>query len=272
MTEELPSETAAAMAGFVLCVVGLGLVPLAVALARHLYPKREVFFARWGFSHLALIFVLALGVMLAASSLAAGADFITALSINLGVFALVGAAIVRVAHMRHPESWGSLGLAASGQFRSAATGMTVLLFLLPGLFGITLVWPWLVGLLGGTYEVQTVVLGFLDLEGGGLVWAILVAVLLQPFVEELIFRGFVQPLLSQNLGEQGGVAMTSALFAALHGFSAFLPLFALSYALGAVMLRTRRLAGPWAMHALFNGINLALFLSVPQTREMFGTG
>lgn len=269
MTEELPSETAAAMAGFVLCVVGLGLVPLAVALARHLYPRREVFFARWGFSHLALVFATGVAAMYLAGALGGGSDFLTALSVNLGVFALVGAAIVRVAHLRHPDAWSSLGLQGTGQARSALTGVAVLLFLLPGIFGLTLVWPWAVERLGGTYEVQTVVLGFLELQGGGLVWAVVVAVVLQPFVEELIFRGFVQPLLAQNLGEQGGIAVTSALFAGMHGFSAFLPLFALSYALGAVMLRTRLLIGPWAMHALFNGINLALFLSVPQTREMF---
>ncbi len=45
--------------------------------------------------------------------------------------------------------------------------------------------------------------------------------------------------------------------AALHGPSAFLPIFGLSLVLGAVMLRTQRLVAAWGIHALHNGIQVA---------------
>jgi CAAX protease family protein len=42
------------------------------------------------------------------------------------------------------------------------------------------------------------------------------AVIAAPFFEELLFRGFVQPLLSRTFGILAGVLITAALFGALH--------------------------------------------------------
>ena len=79
-----------------------------------------------------------------------------------------------------------------------------------------------------------------------------------PFFEELIFRGFLQPLLVQNLGDRGGVFLTSLVFALPHGDSAFLPIFGLALLLGSLKLRTQRLSAPFAVHALHNAIVFAL--------------
>ena len=83
-----------------------------------------------------------------------------------------------------------------------------------------------------------------------------------PLLEEVLFRGFLQPLLVQNFRDKGGIVLTSALFAVMHGTSAFLPIFGLSLILGAVMLRTQRLTAVWAIHALHNGLQVALLLSL----------
>ena len=42
------------------------------------------------------------------------------------------------------------------------------------------------------------------------------AVTIAPLFEELLFRGFIQPLLSRSLGVTAGVVLTAALFGALH--------------------------------------------------------
>jgi hypothetical protein len=81
-----------------------------------------------------------------------------------------------------------------------------------------------------------------------------------PFVEELFFRGFLQPLLVQNFRDKGGVVLTAAIFGALHGASSFLPIFGLALVLGGVMLRTQRLMAAWAIHALHNGLQIGLIL------------
>jgi len=85
-----------------------------------------------------------------------------------------------------------------------------------------------------------------------------------PLFEEVMFRGFLQPLLVQNLGDRGGVALTSFVFALLHGASSILPIFGLSLVLGGIMLRTQRLAAPWAVHALHNGLMLVLLFLFPE--------
>lgn len=43
------------------------------------------------------------------------------------------------------------------------------------------------------------------------------AVLLGPFFEEIVFRGFIQPLLSRDLGMWAGIVLTAGLFGLLHG-------------------------------------------------------
>jgi membrane protease YdiL (CAAX protease family) len=98
------------------------------------------------------------------------------------------------------------------------------------------------------------------------------AVLVLPYFEELIFRGFLQPLLVQNLGDRGGVVATSAVFAALHGASPFLPIFGLSLILGGVMLRTQRLVGSFAVHALHNGLMLAYLFAMQGLGEGYDLG
>jgi hypothetical protein len=42
------------------------------------------------------------------------------------------------------------------------------------------------------------------------------AALLAPVMEELVFRGFLQPLLSRDLGTVAGVLITALLFGGLH--------------------------------------------------------
>lgn len=44
----------------------------------------------------------------------------------------------------------------------------------------------------------------------------ILAALLGPVMEELVFRGFLQPLLSRSLGTVAGILITAALFGALH--------------------------------------------------------
>jgi len=49
------------------------------------------------------------------------------------------------------------------------------------------------------------------------IWALgVIAVTVGPWMEELVFRGLLQPLLSRSLGVVAGVAITAALFGALH--------------------------------------------------------
>jgi membrane protease YdiL (CAAX protease family) len=73
-------------------------------------------------------------------------------------------------------------------------------------------------LLGGilqTPEVQTPFEKLLDDRTSRIVIA-LFGVTLGPVVEELLFRGFLQPVLADSLGVLPGILITSALFGGMH--------------------------------------------------------
>jgi membrane protease YdiL (CAAX protease family) len=263
-----PTSAATAAGGLVLLVGGLALSPLALALARRIAPRRIVFFARWRFAHLlAVVLAMFLGGWIWQAALAAllpreSKELSSAL---LSVLALASAAVpvCIFAARLDPDGLRSLGFWRGGHLRAIGLGVLAYVLLVPAVIGLEAVWPYVWTRLGGTFEEQPILTWIQSLRGGELALAVAIGVLAQPFLEELLFRGFLQPLLVQNLGDRGGVATSAFVFATLHGASAFLPIFGLALLLGAVMLRTQRLAAAWAVHALHNGLMLALALHDP---------
>ncbi len=89
-------------------------------------------------------------------------------------------------------------------------------------------------------------------------------VVLAPFIEELIFRGFLQSYARQLLGVKGGIALSSLAFSFFH----FSPeqglgnipiigsLFVLALFLGFLYERQRSLLAPISLHACFNAISI----------------
>jgi membrane protease YdiL (CAAX protease family) len=260
------------LSGLVLACGGLALAPLARALLRRIYPERVVFFARWRFLHLLQAVLLgALGTLVAGAYLHRGSrqpQFLESLGASAAVMATVVLLVAALARRFDPEGPRSLGLRAGGNLRAALGGLLCYLLLLPTLAGLGLLWPYLWERLGGQFEPQAVALGLLDVPREQLWIAAILAVAVVPFMEELLFRGFLQPLLVQNLGDRGGVAVTAALFAALHGGSAFLPIFGLALVLGGVMLRTQRLGAVFAIHALHNGLMFWGLVNLESMRQL----
>lgn len=90
------------------------------------------------------------------------------------------------------------------------------------------------------------------------------AVLGAPVVEELVFRACLQTAVLRATGHRGAaIGVATAAFVSVHlGLPAhtLLPLAGLSVALGVAYERTRSLAAPVVMHALYNALNVALVL------------
>ena len=84
------------------------------------------------------------------------------------------------------------------------------------------------------------------------------AVILGPIFEELVFRGFLQPLLQKSGGTWRGLILTSALFSLLHGaqnewlWQYLLLLFFAGLAFGIVRQRTGSTAAAFLLHMGFN--------------------
>jgi membrane protease YdiL (CAAX protease family) len=95
-----------------------------------------------------------------------------------------------------------------------------------------------------------------------LIWAVL-AVLVAPPTEELLFRGVLYAGLSRSWGAHAAAVATTALFVGLHGseIAGYLPGWIVITALGALALRARVVTGSLVPGiALHTGYNLGLVL------------
>jgi membrane protease YdiL (CAAX protease family) len=88
----------------------------------------------------------------------------------------------------------------------------------------------------------------------------LMAVTITPLFEELVFRGFLQPVFSRTFGAVGGIVLTALLFGLLHLFqykfvwqySALVSFVGL--VLGVVRDRTRSIIPSTVVHACYNAV------------------
>lgn len=113
------------------------------------------------------------------------------------------------------------------------------------------------------------------------VWAIVGgAIIGAPFVEELIYRVFIQGAMLKWLKSPWlSIVFTSIIFAAMHRagpvetrvpYHALLPIFAVGMTCGIAYERTRRVGVPIMMHICFNGLNVLLALLVSADASQTG--
>ncbi|MBI4878666.1 MAG: CPBP family intramembrane metalloprotease [Planctomycetes bacterium] len=88
-------------------------------------------------------------------------------------------------------------------------------------------------------------------EGTG-VWFVLLAVLLAPLFEEFIFRGLVFRGLRRSWPKGVAILASAAVFAVVHPPISMIPVFALGVATAVSFERTRLLAAPMIVHAVYN--------------------
>lgn len=82
-----------------------------------------------------------------------------------------------------------------------------------------------------------------------------------PIVEEIVYRGWIQPRLESSWGRAAGVGFTAVLFAAVHLQPVEFPgLLAFALVLGVARSRSGRLGLPVVTHLAFNATGLLLAL------------
>jgi hypothetical protein len=98
-------------------------------------------------------------------------------------------------------------------------------------------------------------------RGGWVVLLALVVVVGAPIVEEIVYRGVVQPGLVASWGRSTGIVATAALFAAIHMQPVEFPgLFAFALVLGWARHSTGTIGMSIVTHMAFNATGLALVL------------
>lgn len=181
-----------------------------------------------------------------------------------GLFLHVATLVILALVLRsHAWTWGhALGLQAHGLVRRLGVGIAFYAGILPVFFFAAILSRLVMLYIGYPVTIQDVVLIFIEPQSAGTLLALLgLGLIVAPAAEEILFRGILLPLLMKRLGAGPAVILSSALFALIHlHVPSFFPLFVLAAGLALAYIYTRSLWVPIMMHALFNGINLAVLL------------
>jgi membrane protease YdiL (CAAX protease family) len=164
-------------------------------------------------------------------------------------------AVTMLAHARGAKLAGAVGLRRVGAvpLLLGALSAAVLGRLLAGVWGVV------IQLLGVKVPVSDLDPTRLFAPGvPGVIMLVVVAVILAPVTEEMIFRGVLLPAFAHRWGVTAAVAGSSLVFSVIHLTPVALPaLFLFALLLGTLFVRTRSLWVCIVSHALFNAIGLA---------------
>ena len=179
------------------------------------------------------------------------------------VFHAASLVILALVLRSHAWTWSqAFGLQAQGLVRRLGVGMAFYAGILPVFFFAAVLSRLVMLFIGYPVTIQDVVLIFMEPQS---VWTLLallgLGLIVAPAAEEILFRGILLPLLMKRLGVGPAVILSSVLFALIHfHVPSFFPLFVLAVGLALAYIYTRSLWVPIVMHALFNGMNLAILL------------
>jgi uncharacterized protein len=150
-----------------------------------------------------------------------------------------------------------------GPARSALTsGMATFFISLPFVFGVGFVWVGLLNLLGLPVEKQDAIELFARTHASGWLWLLtIVAVVMAPMAEELIFRAGLFRYFRTRLPRWVAFILPAFIFAAMHrSLASFGQLATLAVVFSVAYERTGRIATCMVAHALFNLNMVALLL------------
>ncbi|HMO04484.1 MAG TPA: type II CAAX endopeptidase family protein [Kiritimatiellia bacterium] len=159
--------------------------------------------------------------------------------------------------------WGTaFGFSPKGIGREILWGVGIMIGVMPLLIGYNVVAQIVMNWMGYEPPVQDVtriIHGASDVPTK--VYFALLAVVIAPVVEELLFRGVLLPALTRYAGVKPAIVAVSVLFALVHGhLPSAVPLFILSAALSLAYIYRGSLVTSIAMHAFFNSMTIAVIL------------
>ena len=140
------------------------------------------------------------------------------------------------------------------------------LSVIPGILIISFLTEWFYRKLGLTWEPQTILKDFLALkEKREIIKFAFLAVILAPFAEEILFRGFLYAWLKSLWPKWVALVFSAFVFALIHQhLPVFFPLMLLGFVLALLYERTGSLWSSIALHALFNSVTLIIALNFPE--------
>jgi membrane protease YdiL (CAAX protease family) len=179
------------------------------------------------------------------------------LIVTLVIYSIV-VAVITLINRRRGGSWKTSCGMGVRQLRKLAISPLLYLAFIPFLMLISKGYHLLLEyFLGSELELQDVA----QIVSQELSWLqilyIIMAIVVAPVYEELLFRGIVFPFMVKRIGLVGGTFLVSIFFAALHAhLPSVVPLFLLSAALCLAYWRTGSLWVSIGIHTIFNAVSI----------------
>lgn len=175
--------------------------------------------------------------------------------------ALLGGLILRLRKM--PDQPPPLPPAAPKIRQPILGGLVTFLISLPLIGGIGFAWKTLLDRCGYSVNEQEMVDLFRNADDPALLGIMIVlAAVIAPVTEELVFRAGIFRYLRTRIPRSLAFVLPALLFAALHGnLAALVPLFALGIFFACAYERTGSIAVPMIAHALFNLNTIVLVIA-----------
>lgn len=181
------------------------------------------------------------------------------------MFYVAGIGFIARALKRQRLSWrAAFGWNALQWRHDFARGMVLYFAMLPILFFYALLYQWVLRSLGYRPTPQEVVLLFMsDTKWWTRAYTLLLAAVIAPLFEEMVFRGIALPVLARWRGAGWAVLVLSFAFAAIHfHIPSLVPLFVVALTLSIGYIYSGSLFVPIVTHALFNVVNLVVIILV----------
>lgn len=184
------------------------------------------------------------------------------LFISLFVNVLICACVLYIVCIQYRQSITSLGLSAANLFVNIKQGIKRYLITLPLIMLAGFIINLISGYFGQNPEMQDVVRWVLEEKSlFVLVSLIFFGIVIAPVIEEIMFRGFLQPALKNFFGGRYAIVLSASLFAGVHmDIFAFFQIFILGMLLGYLYEKTQTLAASIIVHVLHNSLTLVFLL------------
>ena len=180
------------------------------------------------------------------------------------IFHVAGIVLVTAWLLWKKIPWSSaFGISIWRLPRSAVQGVLFLLATMPILFFYTLLYHLGLKVFGGEPTLQDVAFAISEETTSAMrAYFFILAVFIAPCFEEILFRGIAMPVLAKRIGASAAVAVTSAIFALMHGHvPSLVPLFILSIGLSLAYIYSESLLVPMVMHSLFNFVSVTFLFT-----------
>lgn len=157
------------------------------------------------------------------------------------------------------------GVGLDGCLRHVVWGGLILVGIMPLIISCNLMAQVVMEWWGMAPQIQDVTRIIFGASGRGMrMYFVLLAVVIAPVVEEMLFRGMLLPAIARITGVRTALVVVALLFSLVHGLymPAGIIFFILSIAFSLAYIYRGSLVTPVVMHALFNGMTMVVLLRV----------